>query len=548
MKKLISIVAMTLVCLSCLGQDKQQIKNLSELCKVWGLLKYYHPAYASGKIDADQHLLEFLEYSNFASKPGFDNQLINWYNQLPAAKLSSIKTQPTYDSLVRVVSVKDIQRIQIPVTLKNSLVQLFDYHIPDTNVFVTDRYQQYVLDYALQTEDTYDDAYPNKAMRLLALFRYWNVINYFYPHQHQTPLSWHKVLPKYIPLMIGANSAKEYRYFVKMLSTEIEDSHSFYEEPEEAKNSVYGPPFGLKSVANRYFISYLYANALTKTADYQLGDEVLKINGRTVREIAIEMRKTILGSNKNSTGRELARMLFRTDTVKQVEVLFKRRHQLMVKLVKRLTFAQLSKGITTYEPQWKKIKPTIHYLNVGLIRHPDTLNQIFRKLNDSSRVILDMRIYPNYNVAQKLLAMVIRQPLNLGYDVNANVAFPGTFTRHVSMFHPDTTERYFFTGKIVVLVSEDTQSLGETISASLRHRPNTVIMGSQTAGTTGNMTKLSIPGAIKLGYTAVGTEGRNKSFVQKDGVKIDIKVKTTLFDVQNGIDKVLVKAINYLDK
>ena len=41
--------------------------------------------------------------------------------------------------------------------------------------------------------------FPNAEYRLLALFRYWNVINYFFPYKHLIGDSWNTVLTRYIP-------------------------------------------------------------------------------------------------------------------------------------------------------------------------------------------------------------------------------------------------------------------------------------------------------------------------------------------------------------
>lgn len=40
--------------------NENEIKNLSNLCKVWGFLKYYHPNVAKGNFNWDEHLLTIL--------------------------------------------------------------------------------------------------------------------------------------------------------------------------------------------------------------------------------------------------------------------------------------------------------------------------------------------------------------------------------------------------------------------------------------------------------------------------------------------------------
>ena len=54
--------------------------------------------------------------------------------------------------------------------------------------------------------------FPDKEYRLLALFRFWNVINYFFPYKNLTGSDWNDVLPKYIPQFEADKDAVEYRF------------------------------------------------------------------------------------------------------------------------------------------------------------------------------------------------------------------------------------------------------------------------------------------------------------------------------------------------
>src|SRR4029078_2967568 len=44
--------------------------------------------------------------------------------------------------------------------------------------------------------------YPDAGFRLLALYKYWNMIQYFYPYKSQTDKNWNSVLKEHIPLFI----------------------------------------------------------------------------------------------------------------------------------------------------------------------------------------------------------------------------------------------------------------------------------------------------------------------------------------------------------
>jgi len=69
-----------------------------------------------------------------------------------------------------------------------------------------------------------------------------------------------------------------------------------------------------------------------------------------------------------------------------------------------------------------------------------------------------------------------------------------------------------YKGKMIVLVNDQTQSLAESVAYELSQRPNTIIMGRQTAGTTGNILFVDYPGGIEASFTGVRSEGLNGSF------------------------------------
>jgi C-terminal processing protease CtpA/Prc len=80
---------------------------------------------------------------------------------------------------------------------------------------------------------------------------------------------------------------------------------------------------------------------------------------------------------------------------------------------------------------------------------------------------------------------------------------------------------------------------------ALKQRSNTYTIGRQTAGTTGNITWLSLPGAIEVSYTGVGVEGAQGSFHQGDGITLDAAVPADPRDLMKGRDAILQKALSH---
>ena len=59
--------------------DAMQTANLTALCKVWGLLKYYHPSVSKGNFDMDQELFKVLpKIYDCKTKQDFNITLTQW--------------------------------------------------------------------------------------------------------------------------------------------------------------------------------------------------------------------------------------------------------------------------------------------------------------------------------------------------------------------------------------------------------------------------------------------------------------------------------------
>ncbi len=80
--------------------------------------------------------------------------------------------------------------------------------------------------YGSFVENDYSETpYPDRAHRLLALFRLYNVIEYFFPYKDLMDRPWGETLAEFIPRMRDARDATDYALTVAELATRIQDSH-----------------------------------------------------------------------------------------------------------------------------------------------------------------------------------------------------------------------------------------------------------------------------------------------------------------------------------
>jgi hypothetical protein len=198
--------------------------------------------------------------------------------------------------------------------------------------------------------------------------------------------------------------------------------------------------------------------------------------------------------------------------------------------------------------------------------------QFVRKINDSV-IYIDTRIdsqafYDDYLVKNKCIKHIIfdlRGPTKwIKPFISSNFFLkktlfanwftpvplcPGSFENKVQLeIGPEKYNQDYFKGNKYLLVNEFTQSQGEFQSMFLQSAPNTLTIGSKTAGSDGNLSKLIIPGSITLNFSGAGIEYLDGYKCQYQGIKIDYEIKPSISDTQKQIDPVLDFTIGLIEQ
>jgi carboxyl-terminal processing protease len=526
---------------------KKATERLGTYTKVWGLLKYYHPGVAAGTINWDSVFVANVPAVIASdSKKEFYNLLDNLYGSVPAPKLAPIYNLPKADIITSVFSVKEISNYKVSPKLKQQLINLYERHLPIESKYITNKYKEYTLDYVLFLEEPMADvAYPDQNTRLLALARHWNTINFFYPHKQTIGKSWDTYLEECIPVFAEVQNEVAYHLAIQKLNRELVDSHAFLRSP--VLDGMWGPkpPFYLSYVEDKFVITRLISDSLAAAQGVKLGDVVVAINGKPVQERAKQLRPLLTCSNEPTTNRDIADYLLHVDTTSKVTIELKRGEETFTKTIARYSYKELMKMQKQPEQQlWKEVAAGIVWVDMGAIKDTAKLKDLFTDLQQAKTVIMDLRKYPNYDVFLQTIPAFFQHSLPVSISDNAMVAFPGFFANSTYAFERlKSSALKPFYGNMIVLVNEYTQSMGESYAFNLAQRPNTIVMGSQTAGTTGNVTWLPIPGGARVAFTGVGERGANGTFEQRTGVRINKVVKPTIASIVSGKDLLLEAAI-----
>lgn len=188
--------------------DEPLVDNLELLGRIWGFLKYHHPTIAQGNYNWDYELFRILpDYLKVQDNKKRDELLLTWikkYGKIPVCKTC----QETPEDAILKPDFSWMENADIAGGLKKRINEIY-----------RNRYQgeQYYVKMAINDnpvfwhENSYSDmSFPDAGFRLLALYRYWNIIHYFFPYKYLCDKDWSHVLKEYIPLFISAMNRIEY--------------------------------------------------------------------------------------------------------------------------------------------------------------------------------------------------------------------------------------------------------------------------------------------------------------------------------------------------
>ena len=127
-----------------------------------------------------------------------------------------------------------------------------------------------------------DMEFPSVEYRLLALFRYWNVINYFFPYKKLIGDSWETVLPRYIPKFEANKDAVDYQMTVREMVTEMRDSHGGVRNANAsmAKFGTFQPAVFVDYVEDKSVVTKVLDDKLP----IKVGDVILTVDGEPVEK------------------------------------------------------------------------------------------------------------------------------------------------------------------------------------------------------------------------------------------------------------------------
>ncbi|MDR2039408.1 MAG: hypothetical protein LBQ60_15915 [Bacteroidales bacterium] len=537
-------------------------RNLDVLGRIWGFLKYYHPAIADGDINWDYELFRVLpKVANAKNKKELNQVLYNWTENIGDFPVKEYHIS-SGDSILY-PCFADIAWINNKEMFTDDMISLLN---KVKNAVRQEKVNYYMIPFGggprqrnFRAEKPYNNiTWEDQGYRLLSLFRFWNVMEYNFPYKSLTDKPWTNVLTEYIPEVLSAGSEAEYFAAMMKAVAEINDSHgrlffngSLKGTPAERLEYKKYPVTLTETDNGEFCVEKSF------TSELNPGDIILSVNGKPVKEIYNELAPYITASNNAALSRNLRPCILAksadnamdimagTGKASSLEAKINRGGQMISLELKQFSRENTTgvKGAENYQRENKDII----FLNLGTSISSQLVNAIENNMS-AKGIIFDLRQYPRDFMSFFKLSDVLlpNTAINLWFSTSV-LNYPGHYRKYnecpIGKTNPD-----FFKGKVAILVNEYTQSLGEMTAIALSNAPRAAVIGSTTSGADGNVTRFILPGGMTVSYTVIGAYYPDWIQCQRTGVKIDIHARPTADDLLNKKDVLIERAIQYINE
>ncbi len=526
-----------------------QTTRLDALSKVWGLLKYYHPEVATGEIDWDAALIAAIPAVKAAGDyDSFNQEIDNLIVQAGDVAIGDYNPgTPAHPNEALFKWIKDNSLFNNDVRKKLTTVQ--KKHIPGYNHYVQLSPSGTRNVYLGNEAQYYYPPFPDENYRLLALFRYWNIIQYFFPYKEDIGRDWEEVQVEFIPLLIETGSYFEYSRTIKELATRINDTHAFTNSSYMSYDfGRYYPPFELRYIEGKTIVTRVFSELLDSPDDVRVGDIVVKTHNQDIDTFRESMRKYAPASNEASKERIVNDYVLRGQSEELPFTLLRDGQTIDITIPGCYMFddtlANARAAADSLLAKWKILPGNIGYVHMGILERED-VNAAMAELMGTEAIIFDVRNYPK-GTMYRISIYLNPHRVNFVNFTTVNLDYPGEFT-WVEGYGAGNENPDYYRGKVILLFDERTQSHAEFTCMALETAPDVTKIGSQTAGADGNISWVYLPGIIYTYFTGLGVYYPDGTPTQRIGIVPDIEVHPTVQGIQSGRDDVLEFAIQFIE-
>lgn len=524
-----------------------QTESLVRLGKVWSFLKYHHPDICNGEINWDYELFRVLPDVIQASTPFEREQaLLELFDNLsPILPCECIEVNR--DQVRLATGLSWIDQSELGVTLTDKLQNVYDGRYQGPSFYVR---STPFSPYSFFAENSYDYmTMPDAGFRILALYRYWGMVEYYYPYRYATNNNWSQQIQTSLPSFIAAETPLEYQHALQRLIASVGDSHAMLLTESEDLTAFFGEysaPLHFCQIEGSWVVDG-YTHPSGEESDVRIGDVILSCDGVVLSDMVERLLPYSNGSNEQSMLNIMGRFLLRGNT-NSVQLEISRGDQIIEVTMARVPVEEIDRNYSELpavgEASYSIMNQNVGYVHVGSLLRSDipSMKDAFQEING---LVLDLRSYPSDFLIYELASFLIPEPTPFVLFSRCDFDNPGTFYwDEPTMVGGDDPNPY--SGRVALIVDIGTLSSGEFHAMALRLAPEAMVLGHPTSGADGDVTGFYLPGGMYTRFTGLGVYNPDSSETQRVGIIPDVLMNPTIPGLQAGRDELLEAAVEWV--
>lgn len=524
-----------------------QVDNLVTLGRIWGFLKYHHPKITGGERHWDYDLFRILPAMLAASdRTSANAALVHWMDGLgPVSPCSPCATLDASDLSVR----PDLDWIADETALGAELSQrlrvIRENRAPNRQFYVSmaPNIGNPVFNHELGYEQV---KLPDFGFQLLALYRFWNIVEYWSPDRELPDENWSRVLGDFIPRIALAKDGDSYKREVMALIAKLNDGHANLWNALNVR-----PPVGQCQIpVNVRFIENVpvvigFAAAQDPPAGLKIGDVITELDGVPAHQLVETWLPLYAASNDAARMRDIGRYFTRGECGDANIGILRQNSELNLS-VKRVATSVKDFDPGTHDlpgPAFRLLSKDVAYLKLSAVKEADAPHYV-EQAASTRGFIIDIRNYPSSFVVFALGQLLVGAETPFVRFTAGDLSNPGAF--HWEAPLSLSPQKPHYQGKVIVLVDETSMSQAEYTALAFRSAPGAVVVGSTTSGADGNVSPFPLPGGLRTTISGLGVFYPDKKPTQRIGIVPDVAVRPTIAGIRDGRDEVLEAALRQI--
>lgn len=375
--------------------------------------------------------------------------------------------------------------------------------------------------------------------RLLGLFKVWIVMSYLDPHLGNAAIDWDAALGEWISRVEAAHSMADYYDVIQRLTATLNDSHISYLHPLLWTRRML--PLQIQHVEGKPIVVGRLPGP-GEPPPVRIGDEILAIDGTNVTEMFARYAPLISASTRGARERDMVKWLnLAAEKQDAVDVVLQNDDG-----SRTVRLKSIPRTAAPPTPV-KLLEQQFGYISVGSM-NAGQFESALSQFAGAKGLILDVRTYPAFDAASIIIPRIIDTRVRTNFFAIPIASTPDRRTKTMrevqGWYEPAAAHRY--TGALVALFDERTQSNAEHLLINLKGTGRVTFVGSTSAGANGDVTALYLPGGGSFAFTGGVIRFADGSKFQNVGVTPDVEIRPTIRGIRQGRDEVLEKGIEVL--